>query len=74
MFIQFIFKLSYDDPEPVEVIKSTKGSAVITESHFEHECTIKGMAPIRSKYLSTNFRLYFAILFIIFPPNGTTSA
>ena len=64
----------YDEPELREDIKSSKDSDVITESQFEQECTIKGMAPIRSKYWLTNFRLYFAILFIIFPPNGTTSA
>lgn len=46
----------------------------ITESHFEHEWKISGMAPILSKYRLTNFKPYCAIRFIIFPPNGTTSA
>lgn len=64
----------YDEPEPCEDIKSNKDSDVITESHFEQDCITKGMAPSRSKYRFTNFRLYFDILFSIFPPNGTTSA
>jgi len=46
----------------------------ITESHFEQEWNISGMAPILSKYRLMNFKLYCAIRFIIFPPNGTTSA
>ena len=69
--VSFFF---YDEPELREDIKSIKDSDVITESHFEQECIIRGMAPIRSKYRSTIFRVYFAILFIIFPPNGATSA
>jgi len=47
----------YDEPERCEDIRSIKGSAVITESHFEQEFNIKGIALIKSKYRSTNFRL-----------------
>ena len=67
-------KKDYEEPELPEDIKSTTDWDDITDSHFEQECNISGMAPILSKYRSTNFRLYCAILFIIFPPNGTTSA
>jgi len=45
----------------------------ITESHFEQECKTSGMAPILSKYRSTNFKPNFAIPLNIFPPNGATS-
>lgn len=64
----------YDVPILCEDVKSNRVSDVITASHFEQEWSIRGMAPIRSRYRSTNFNIYFAILFSIFPPNGTTSA
>ncbi len=67
-------KKYYDEPELPEDIKSTMVWDDITESHFEHEWNISGMAPILSKYRLMNFKLYCAIRFIIFPPKGTTSA
>ena len=46
MIIGFFF---YDEPELCEDIKSNKDSDVITESQLEQDCSIRGMAPIRSK-------------------------